>query len=99
MCRRRPAFIRVAASTLNFIICCLCLLRIDSVHGSQDPLLLRVARGELTAETPVWMMRQAGRHMAAYRAIQDPPTFRQKSETPDVSLEISLQPFKACKPV
>jgi hypothetical protein len=29
----------------------------------QDPLLLRAARGEKVESVPVWMMRQAGRHM------------------------------------
>ena len=28
-----------------------------------DPLLLRAARGEKVESVPVWMMRQAGRHM------------------------------------
>eukprot|EP00889_Picochlorum_renovo_P008716 jgi/Picre1/35746/NNA_003206.t1 len=33
----------------------------------QDPLLLRVARGEEAERTPVWLMRQAGRYMADFR--------------------------------
>ena len=64
--------------------------------AEQDPLLLRAARGESVERTPVWMMRQAGRHMQAYRdLVKDYPTFRDRSETPDISLEISLQPWRA----
>merc|ERR1719183_2315388 len=55
----------------------------------EDPLLLRAARGEKVEYTPVWMMRQAGRHMQVYRdLVKKYPTFRERSE-------ISLQPFEA----
>jgi uroporphyrinogen decarboxylase len=64
--------------------------------GAKDPLLVRAARGEKVERSPVWMMRQAGRHMAAYRAlVAKYPTFRERSETPEVSLEVSLQPWRA----
>ena len=63
---------------------------------TKEPLLVRAARGEAVATTPVWMMRQAGRHMQAYRdLVAKYPTFRDRSETPEASLEISLQPFEA----
>ena len=60
------------------------------------PLLLRAARGEVTESTPVWMMRQAGRHMQVYRdLVKDYPTFRERSEIPDVSYAVSMQPRDA----
>ena len=72
----------------------------SSSSSSLDPLLLRVARGESSIgdRTPVWMMRQAGRHMAAYRDLcETHPTFRERSETHELSVEISCQPVDACE--
>ena len=63
------------------------------------PLLLRAALGEAVERPPVWMMRQAGRYMKVYRDLRDNhPSFRERSENPDLSYEISMQPFKAFKP-
>ena len=63
------------------------------------PLLLRAARGESVERPPVWMMRQAGRYMKVYRDLRDRhPSFRERSENPDLSYEISMQPFEAFKP-
>ena len=67
-----------------------------SAEPTQEPLLLRAAKGEATESVPVWMMRQAGRHMQSYRnLVKKYPTFRERSEIPEVSLEISLQPYNA----
>ena len=63
------------------------------------PLLLRAARGEPVERTPVWMMRQAGRYMKTYRDLRDRyPSFRERSENPDLSYEISMQPYEAFRP-
>ena len=63
------------------------------------PLLLRAARGESVDRPPVWMMRQAGRYMKVYRDLRDKhPSFRERSENPDLSYQISMQPFEAFKP-
>ena len=67
--------------------------------STQEPLLLRAARGEVVDRPPVWMMRQAGRYMKAYRDLRDKyPSFRDRSEKTDIAVEISLQPFRAFEP-
>ena len=64
--------------------------------GSDDhDILLRCARGEQTSRTPVWLMRQAGRYMAEFRAYSDKYPFRMRSETPEIAVELSLQPLRA----
>jgi len=66
---------------------------------TEVPYLLRAARGEALDRPPVWMMRQAGRYMKAYRDLREKyPSFRERSEIPEVAIEISLQPWKAFRP-
>jgi uroporphyrinogen decarboxylase len=63
--------------------------------AARDPLLIRAAKGEKVERTPVWMMRQAGRHIQEYRDLcKKYPTFRQRSEIPEVAVEVSLQPWR-----
>jgi uroporphyrinogen decarboxylase len=63
------------------------------------PYLLRAAKGEILDRPPVWMMRQAGRYMKVYRDLRDQyPGFRERSENPDLAIEISLQPWRAFQP-
>jgi len=67
----------------------------SSDSSVKDPLLIRAARGEKVERTPVWMMRQAGRHIKEYRDLcKEYPTFRQRSEIPEVAVEVSLQPWR-----
>ncbi|MBW4664868.1 MAG: uroporphyrinogen decarboxylase [Chroococcus sp. CMT-3BRIN-NPC107] len=69
------------------------------VVSTQVPHLLRAARGEKVDRPPVWMMRQAGRYMKVYRELRDKyPSFRDRSEIPEVAVEVSLQPWKAFQP-
>jgi uroporphyrinogen decarboxylase len=66
----------------------------DSHPGDRD-ILVRAARGERTERTPVWLMRQAGRYMSSFREYSDVIPFRQRSETPDYAVELSLQCHRA----
>ncbi|MCG8340797.1 MAG: uroporphyrinogen decarboxylase [Cytophagales bacterium] len=59
----------------------------------QNDLLLRAARGEKTERTPVWLMRQAGRILPAYRAVRNQlKDFIELVKTPERAAEVTLQP-------
>ena len=66
----------------------------SSNTGDRD-ILVRAARGEVVERTPVWLMRQAGRYMAAFREYSDKFPFRERSETPAMAAELSLQCHRA----
>jgi len=60
----------------------------------KNDLLLRTARGETTDQTPVWMMRQAGRYLPEYRDIRDQHSFFEVVETPELAAEVTIQPVE-----
>ena len=68
-------------------------------EGEETPLLVRAARGEEVERAPAWMMRQAGRYMRSYRELAlQYPSFRVRSETAELAVQTSLQPFEAFRP-
>ena len=66
--------------------------------GSGAPLMVRAASGAPVERTPAWLMRQAGRYMPEFRAYSDKYPFRHRSETPEIAIELSLQPWRAFRP-
>jgi uroporphyrinogen decarboxylase len=63
-----------------------------------DNLLVRAARGERIERPPVWLMRQAGRHIPEYREIRDDYSFLEAIKTPEVAAEITMLPWEYYEP-
>ncbi|KAK5844434.1 hypothetical protein PVK06_000573 [Gossypium arboreum] len=71
----------------------------SSITSGKIHYWFKAARGEPVSRPPAWMMRQAGRYMSVYRKFAEKhPSFRERSETTDLIVEISLQPWEAFRP-
>src|SRR5262245_43781385 len=63
----------------------------EDVHASA---FLKAARGEPVPHTPVWYMRQAGRSLPEYRRVREGVGMLESCMTPDLVVEITLQPVR-----
>jgi len=61
----------------------------------QNDRFLKACRREETDRTPVWFMRQAGRYMPEYRAVRERHSLLEIVKTPELAVEVTLQPIRA----
>jgi len=60
----------------------------------EDLLFMRACRLEPTDTRPVWMMRQAGRTLPAYRELRSKYSFLELMDQADLCAEVTLMPLK-----
>ncbi len=61
--------------------------------GVADSSFIKACYGKNDGRIPIWIMRQAGRYLADYRAIREKVSFLELCRTPELIAEVVRQPI------
>ncbi len=62
-------------------------------NGVRDCDFLNACHGRMVRRRPIWIMRQAGRYQASYRAVRQKYTFEQVCHTPELIAQVTTAPI------
>ena len=65
--------------------------------SAPNSLFIRAAKAQSTERTPVWLMRQAGRYMAEYRAIRKQYSLIEICKKPEVAAQVTVEAAEILK--
>jgi uroporphyrinogen decarboxylase len=59
--------------------------------SAPNSLFVRAAKAQPTERTPIWLMRQAGRYMAEYRAVRKKYSLIEICKKPEVAAQVTVE--------
>ena len=59
-----------------------------------EPVLIRAYKKENTEHIPIWLMRQAGRHLPEYKAIRAKHSINDVINNPELAFTVTMQPLE-----
>ena len=59
--------------------------------SAPNSLFVRAAQAQPTERTPIWLMRQAGRYMAEYRAVREQYSLIEICKKPKVAAQVTIE--------
>lgn len=65
--------------------------------SAPNSLFIRAAKAQPTDRTPIWLMRQAGRYMAEYRAVRKQYSLIEICKKPQVAAQVTIEAAEILK--
>ena len=65
--------------------------------SAPNSLFIRAAKAQPTERTPIWLMRQAGRYMAEYRAVRKQYSLIEICKKPEVAAHVTIEAAEILK--